>query len=704
MKVELSGKPPGFHFAGKGVVTMGIRGSLVKAYAGQAGKRELTDFLARLLGLDADREDTGWRTAENGKHYAKTQPGYTPWAKNADSAAALDEEIWRTTEEGNHFRFETSTGEIKSGFGGRFNGKKIGESWGTKKNGEPMRPKSSASEVESLRKQISGLSRFGEQGKKRKELEAQLRSMTEKPKEPEKKSGSRQAPQDRPVAKENPGHPVTPHKEKQFEIIQKTNPMLDEYHTGIRKPSDIMSPEEAFGSREDYVYPDFTPEDGEKALRTGQITLYSSHPIEDGAFVTPSKMMAGDYAGEGQIYSKTVPLSDVAWINAGEGQFAHIEAAPEAAELTEGAAGSTAEPQKKEAPESPERAKWKAGLDKKRGIAMKWDSDRQAEYLFRQGFLTEDEAIEAMNNGTAGDRISDYFDLLEYNGDPTPTKPVRDSRGININKEVMVEGKHNGDFAQARLDYIRDWTGMNEEEAKKARGELKTWFSFGNWKAADTDTLDDYIDRDGVYGGEIFRGLHFTEDEYAAFMKDIKSGARIGMNGFNSSWATDRETAWGFARGLDKQVIIHCINNKTGAPVDHLSDKGENEVLANSRTMWTVIGVKEGDQRAEITVMEAEERMSVEERDRRKNLNDAMPEDKKDGSLADRMNEQNRYLRVTPPPENLFKSRVKDQARQKLLRVADTYAKLKSAGASDEMLRAYFSGSGYGALRERARG
>lgn len=52
-----------------------------------------------------------------------------------------DEEIWRSTEEGKHFKLETKTGEIKGGFGGRFNGKRLGESWGVKKNGEPMRPK-----------------------------------------------------------------------------------------------------------------------------------------------------------------------------------------------------------------------------------------------------------------------------------------------------------------------------------------------------------------------------------------------------------------------------------------------------------------------------------------------------------------------------------------------------------------------------------
>ena len=36
-----------------------------------------------------------------------------------------DEEVWRTSEEGHHFKLETETGEIKAGFGGKFNGQKI---------------------------------------------------------------------------------------------------------------------------------------------------------------------------------------------------------------------------------------------------------------------------------------------------------------------------------------------------------------------------------------------------------------------------------------------------------------------------------------------------------------------------------------------------------------------------------------------------
>lgn len=117
-------------------------------------------------------------------------------------------------------------------------------------------------------------------------------------------------------------------KEKQLEIINKYNPMLDDYHTGIRTIEDIKTPEEAFKTKidddEDYVYPDFTEQDGLNALKTGKITIYSSKEIEQGGFVSTSKMMAQDYAGSGKVYSKEIDINDVAWINSCEGQFAKI--------------------------------------------------------------------------------------------------------------------------------------------------------------------------------------------------------------------------------------------------------------------------------------------------------------------------------------------------------------------------------------------
>lgn len=130
-------------------------------------------------------------------------------------------------------------------------------------------------------------------------------------------------------AKEPNGSNEAKHKEEQFEIIKKNNAMTDDYHVGIRKPEDIKTAKEAFKTKidedEDYLYPDFSQADGEKALETGKITIYSSKPIEQGGFVSPSKMMAQDYAGSGEVFSKTVDINDVAWIDSNEGQFAQVK-------------------------------------------------------------------------------------------------------------------------------------------------------------------------------------------------------------------------------------------------------------------------------------------------------------------------------------------------------------------------------------------
>lgn len=75
----------------KGVGDMSVRGTMIKAYAKDHTNDEVADFILKLYNVDS--------------------------------------EVWRSTEEGNHFKFETSTGEIKQGFGGKFTGKKIGEQW-----------------------------------------------------------------------------------------------------------------------------------------------------------------------------------------------------------------------------------------------------------------------------------------------------------------------------------------------------------------------------------------------------------------------------------------------------------------------------------------------------------------------------------------------------------------------------------------------
>lgn len=112
-------------------------------------------------------------------------------------------------------------------------------------------------------------------------------------------------------------------KERQLKIILETNPAEDELHTWIRSLDDILTFDEIF---KDGVAgnptPDFTEQDIINVLRTGRVTIYSSKPIENGNFVSPSKMEAASYSGDETVYMADVDISDVAWIDETQGQLA----------------------------------------------------------------------------------------------------------------------------------------------------------------------------------------------------------------------------------------------------------------------------------------------------------------------------------------------------------------------------------------------
>jgi len=111
-------------------------------------------------------------------------------------------------------------------------------------------------------------------------------------------------------------------RQAQFDLLQRTNPMTDEYHTGIRTPEEIRTLKnivDNYNEDDNFTYPDFTLADAQKALVNGELPVYSSKPIEPGAFISPSRMMAQDYAGQGgQVYTKNIPLEDFAFIESGD--------------------------------------------------------------------------------------------------------------------------------------------------------------------------------------------------------------------------------------------------------------------------------------------------------------------------------------------------------------------------------------------------
>lgn len=221
-----------------------------------------------------------------------------------------------------------------------------------------------------------------------------------------------------------------------------------------------------------------------------------------------------------------------------------------------------------------------------------------------------DEILTAFRAGKIDEKIDEYFDIVEENGDPTPTKPTVDKQKSLLR---IADTEYGGDHTEARIETIRKDTGLSREKAEKLNAEIGTWTS-NQWDKADKASLDEYVENAPAYEGTISRGLCFKDNRYGSyddFMETAKSGV-IRMNG-NSSWTTDDEVSRRYAHpndsGIDS-VIIKCVKNKTATPIEHLTTNGgEDEVLAHSRAAWTVLNATEtekngGGRLAVITVIE----------------------------------------------------------------------------------------------------
>ncbi|MDD6879871.1 MAG: hypothetical protein PUD59_06620, partial [bacterium] len=118
------------------------------------------------------------------------------------------------------------------------------------------------------------------------------------------------------------------YKEAQLQIIESTNPAPNTYSTWIRTAEDIKTLAETLEDSDwvdvDTFNPDLTRDDILKAIKSGKIKIYSSYPIENGVFVSPSYMEAESYSGDGQVYAKNADIRNVAWIDPTQGQYAEV--------------------------------------------------------------------------------------------------------------------------------------------------------------------------------------------------------------------------------------------------------------------------------------------------------------------------------------------------------------------------------------------
>ena len=165
-------------------------------------------------------------------------------------------------------------------------------------------------------------------GVKVSELEEVIKQWEMMVKETETAVKSGEAGRENTAETEPGGERKNSFKRAQLEIIQKNNPAPNTYQTWIRSESDVMTLEEAVADSDwdyDEYNPDYTRAMANEAIKKGEIRVYSSYPIEQGVFVTPSKIEAESYSGNGKVYSKVVPISDVAWIDPTQGQYAEVE-------------------------------------------------------------------------------------------------------------------------------------------------------------------------------------------------------------------------------------------------------------------------------------------------------------------------------------------------------------------------------------------
>ncbi|MBQ3563146.1 MAG: hypothetical protein IJA21_00885 [Clostridia bacterium] len=142
-----------------------------------------------------------------------------------------------------------------------------------------------------------------------------------------KRSEENQQPNDR---RHNNDTSEASRRRRQLEIIQNTNPAYVDHLTWIRSVEDIHTLQETLEMSDwapyDEFDPDYSKQDALNAIKNGKIKVYSSHPIGQGVFVTPSKMEAQTYAGDGTVYEQVVNIDDIAWIDPTQGQYAKVEA------------------------------------------------------------------------------------------------------------------------------------------------------------------------------------------------------------------------------------------------------------------------------------------------------------------------------------------------------------------------------------------
>jgi hypothetical protein len=219
-------------------------------------------------------------------------------------------------------------------------------------------------------------------------------------------------------------------KEKQLQIILHNNPMLDNHHTGIRSINDILTFEEAINSDEWREYeeydPDYTREMAEDAINTGKIIIYSSYPITQGVFVTPSKMEAQSYSGNGKIYAKTVNINDVAWIDPTQGQYVNVN--------------------------------------------MKLNETTDIKYYLTEDFKTQ--KLKYIQQGYSEDIVNDYLNNFREIKDKKYKQVFDPINGVEVKNRIDVDSYKDFKTLEIVVDYVKGQ--VNVSNATISKNDIKT--------------------------------------------------------------------------------------------------------------------------------------------------------------------------------------------------------------------------------------
>lgn len=319
---------------------------------------------------------------------------------------------------------------------------------------------------------------------------------------------------------------------------------------------------------------------------------------------------------------------------------------------------------------SAKKAEYKARLKSEKESLLSQDEEEQATTLWDSGYLTEDEAVDAMDNGTLPEKIEEYYSLLEENGDTTSEKPTTEENDSMGPHNDIQSGKYK-DYSEARIGYIKETTGLPEDECLEIRNAMRAWTSSSHDPGAKTEQLDKFIENDSTYDGTIYRGLHFgTDEDYEKFMENVQRGSTISANesGMNASWSSLEDDAVNFSHRSNQyanSVVIKCVKNRTSSPIAYLNSVGEEEVISHSKAQWTVLNVQVtekggGGKNADITVIECGEYASGPKGDGIMNNDDGTEKKTKEEPepkpMLDRWVESSGDFKAYPPKKEYRKN------------------------------------------------